>query len=94
MIFSALSVVIVTSISTLKTTGYGDIAVDHFSTKIFLIFYVLFSTIFLAVAFGNFLAHLERREEHLLKKNIILNNIDLDEIISRCDPEVFEGNRS
>ena len=67
-----------------QTIGYGDIDVQHTSTKIFLIFYVFLSTISLAVAFGNFLSHWDNREQHLLKKEIILNNVDFDEIIVNC----------
>ena len=57
---------------------------QHTSTKVVLIFYVLVSTIALAVAFGNFLSHWDNREQHLLKKEIILNNVDFEEIIVNC----------
>ena len=73
-----------TTTSSFKTIGYGDIKVQKTSTKIFLIFYLLVSTISLAVAFGNFLSHWDNREQHLLKKEIILNNVDFEEIIVNC----------
>jgi len=71
----------------LKTIGYGDIPLQHVATKIFLIIYVLISTISLAVAFENFLSFQQIKWQQKTKHNIITNKLSLETIITSFDPD-------
>lgn len=66
---------------TSQTVGYGDLTLKNQATKIFLIFYVLISTLLLALAFNHFHELKEEKERVKLARRLLLKRQNLDFII-------------